>query len=78
MKQSLSIHRAARLLNVSPAFLMGEFNRGVLPLDLLGGHHHVAASEFHAYRQRLRAVQTMAMLELSQQAQQLNMGYGDS
>jgi hypothetical protein len=78
LNPSLSIERAADLLNVSLPFLLHEAGCGALPLHTANGRLRILLVDFVDFRARLLARQDMAMQELAVQAQELRMGYGDS
>lgn len=78
MKPSLSIERAADLLNVSLPFLIHETELGVLPIHAVNGRMRIQVADFVMYRKRVRASRDLAMQDLATQAQELQMGYGDT
>lgn len=75
MKEALTATQAARLLNVSRTHLVKLLKEGEIPYHKVGSHHCVYRSDVLSYKKAQRAQANGALQVLTDQAQELNMGY---
>lgn len=71
----LNTQEASELLNVSEPFLNGLLDDGQIPYRKVGNHRHVRVDDLIAYKQRNDQERRKALDALTEQAQELNMGY---
>lgn len=71
----LSTQEAADILNVSRPFLVGLLEAGRIPYQRLGCHRRVLFRDLMAFKARCDAAGDDAMRQLTQEAQELNLGY---
>ena len=67
---------AADLLGVSRPFVVKLVDGGRLPARMVGTHRRLRRADVLAYREHMRTTTADALQELSDQAQELGLGYG--
>lgn len=71
----LSTQEAADLLNVSRPFLVGLLEAGRIPFQRLGSHRRIPFRDLMAFKAKTDAAGDEAMRQLTQEAQELGLGY---
>ena len=71
----LTTQEAADYLNVSSPFLIKLLETNRIPFHMVGTHRRVKFTELEAFRRRAEQERRVAMQELTDQAQELGMGY---
>jgi excisionase family DNA binding protein len=74
-KQELSTVEAANFLNVSRPFVIKEIEANRLPHRMVGTHRRIAFEDLQAYEERMRAGQQAALQRLTDDAQEMGLGY---
>ena len=71
----LTTQEAADILNVSRPFFVGLLEAGKLPYQRLGSHRRILFKDLMSFKEKTDAARAEAMRQLTQEAQELNMGY---
>lgn len=74
--EELTTQEAADLLGVSRPFVVKLVDGGDLPGRLVGTHRRLRREDVLAYREQMRATTAEALQALTDQAQELGLGYG--
>lgn len=74
-KYELSTQEAAMVLNVSRPFVVKEVEAGKIPFRKVGTHRRILFEDLMAYQAKSRQNSELALAELAQEAQDLNLGY---
>ena len=71
----LTTVEAAQILNVSRPFLTKLLKDKKIRFTMVGSHRRVAYEDLLEYKSKMRFEQEVAMQEMADQAQELNLGY---
>ena len=74
-KHELTTQEAAAFLNVSRPFVIKEIEAGKIPHRKVGRHRRVAFTDLLKYQSASQAASDQALQDLTDQAQQLGLGY---
>lgn len=75
-EETLTTTEAADLLNVSRPHLVKLLKQGDIPHHKVGSHHRVYRKDVLSYKEEQRQTAEDALQALTDQAQELDMGYG--
>lgn len=71
----LTTQEAADILNVSRPFLVGLLEAGKMPYQRLGSHRRILFKDLMVFKEKTDAARAEAMRQLTEEAQELDMGY---
>ena len=71
----LTTQEAADILNVSRPFFVGLLKAGKMPYQRLGSHRRILFKDLMAFKEKTDAARAEAMRQLTEEAQELDMGY---
>ena len=71
----LTTQEAADILNVSRPFLVGLLEAGKMPYERLGSHRRILFKDLMAFKEKTDAARAEAMRQLTEEAQELDLGY---
>ena len=71
----LSTQEAANLLNISRPFLIKLLEKGEIAFHRVGTHRRILFKDIQSYKTKQTTVSNRALQRLTDQAQQLDMGY---
>ena len=73
--EELTTHKAAEFLNVSRPYLIGLLDAGKIPYRMVGTHRRIRFADLMAFKKQDDARRDQALAELTQQAEDLDLGY---
>ncbi len=71
----VTTQEAAKILNVSHAYLIQLLDSGEIPDHKVGNHRKISYQDLIDYKNTIDAKRQETLAELAKQAQELNMGY---
>lgn len=71
----LSTQEAANLLNVSRPFLVQLLEKGEISFHKVGSHRRIYFSDLQEFKAKMDSTSNLALQDLADQAQKLDMGY---
>lgn len=71
----ITTQEAADILNVSRPFLIGLLEAGKIPYQRLGSHRRILFQDLMRFKEKADAARAEAMRLLTEEAQELDMGY---
>ena len=72
---TLTTQEAADILNVSRPFFVGLLEAGKMPYQRFGSHRRILFKDLMAFKEQADAARAEAMRKLTEEAQELEMGY---
>ena len=75
IKQELSTTEAASILNVSRPYLVELLESGKIPFRKVGVRRRILSQDLIAYKKHIDTQRNSTLVQLTAQAQELNMGY---
>lgn len=75
VEENLSTQEAADMLNVSRPFFVKLLEQGKIPFEKVGTHRRVKLKDVQSYQKKQQATRNHNLEFLSNQAQELNIGY---
>ncbi len=71
----LTTQEAADIMNVSRPFFIGLLEAGKMPYQRLGSHRRILFKDLMDFKEKTDAARAEAMRQLTEEAQELDMGY---
>ena len=74
-ESTISVEEAARVLNVSRAYVLGLLEKGEIPFEEVDGFQKILLTDFRRYELRFKAGRRKYLDFLVSEGQRLDMGY---